>query len=98
MKTYGIPTASFDITLGVPKPGKQDSMDLLSDSGFAFFCGIHPYSMFVNGSFGAISQWTWSLYSLGFSFFTPYCCGRKVQTSYPTWFLEPPKCIEHPYI
>ena len=40
MRTYGVPTAAFDVklgTLGAPKVGKQNAMDLLSDSGFAFF-------------------------------------------------------------
>ena len=40
MRTYGVPTASFDLklgTLGSPQVGKQNPMDLLTDSGFSFF-------------------------------------------------------------
>lgn len=35
MRTGGHATASLDILKGDPKPGKQDCMNLLSDSGFA---------------------------------------------------------------
>ena len=37
MRANGIPTASFDIRLGHPKPGKLDAMDILTDAGFSFF-------------------------------------------------------------
>ena len=36
MGSSGLDTASFDILLGDPKPGKQDCMDLTTDSGFWF--------------------------------------------------------------
>ena len=38
MRSTGVPTAQFDISLGNPKPGKQDAMDLLTPSGFSFLC------------------------------------------------------------
>ena len=37
MKANGIPTASFDVRYGDPKPGKQNAMDILSDAGFSLF-------------------------------------------------------------
>ena len=38
MRANNIPTASFDIRFGDgPKPGKMDTMNLLSDAGFAPF-------------------------------------------------------------
>ena len=36
MKVNGIPSANFDVEYGSPMEGKQDAMNLLSDSGFAF--------------------------------------------------------------
>lgn len=46
MKSRGIPSCSIDLNMGDPAPGKQDAMDLLSDSGFAFhgcsvYCMLH---------------------------------------------------------
>lgn len=38
MKTFKIATASFDISRGCPKEGKQDAMNLLSDAGFSLSC------------------------------------------------------------
>ncbi|CAL1131372.1 unnamed protein product [Cladocopium goreaui] len=35
MRASGVPTAQFDISLGNPKQGKQDAMDLLTPSGFS---------------------------------------------------------------
>jgi len=36
MGSSGKATAAFDILLGAPEPGKQDVMDLTTDSGFWF--------------------------------------------------------------
>ena len=36
MGSSGKATAAFDILLGSPEPGKQDVMDLTTDSGFWF--------------------------------------------------------------
>lgn len=36
MKVNGIPSANFDVEYGSPMEGKQDAMNLLSDSGFGF--------------------------------------------------------------
>ena len=36
MKVNGMPSANFDVEYGSPMEGKQDAMNLLSDSGFAF--------------------------------------------------------------
>ena len=36
MRASGVSTAQFDISLGNPKQGKQDAMDLLTPSGFSF--------------------------------------------------------------
>ena len=35
MRGAEVPTASFDINLGKPRPGKYDAMDLLTPAGFA---------------------------------------------------------------
>lgn len=54
MRVNGIPTAAFDLELGKPLPGKQDAMDILSDSGFAFsssiwsMCWISVFTLFPN--------------------------------------------------
>jgi len=39
MRANGVATASFDIQLGNPLPGKQDAMDMLTDPGFSPFGG-----------------------------------------------------------
>ena len=38
MKRCGLCVAAFDIDYGAPLPQRQDSMNLLSDAGFAFLC------------------------------------------------------------
>ncbi len=42
MKAHGVPSAAFDVAYGQDfyMEGKQDAMNILSDSGFACFVGI----------------------------------------------------------
>lgn len=54
MRANGIATASFDITYGDPKEGKQDAMDILSDAGFSLF-GQY-FSQLI---FGCVSFYIW---------------------------------------